>query len=120
MYINFCFGTWIGAQAVIFAHASQSSWSNGSSIDTNGYSFKKLQYSSNNLSAGNHVLLSEFGFLKSKSYKPSLKIEINHYQRTNTTEIVEVKKQKSVNTWKIRKPQRPFRFQLYRYNPLSR
>lgn len=59
--------------AVIEAQAFQSSWSKGSSIDTIGKSLINSSYKACNFSGLNHLLLSELGFLKSKSYCPKLK-----------------------------------------------
>ena len=64
--------TWMLVLAVNAVHAAQSSWSKGSSIETTGKSFTNWWYSSANFSCSINVVGSGVGFLKSKSYFPSL------------------------------------------------
>lgn len=53
-------------------HASQSSWSKGSSIETMGYFSMYPRYRSASSLPEIHLVGSELGFLKSRSYLPSL------------------------------------------------
>lgn len=62
---------------VIAVQASQSSWSKGSSIDTMGKPLMNSWYKSKSFSDASHLDLSDFGFLKSKSYLPINTLSFN-------------------------------------------
>ncbi|KAH3683890.1 hypothetical protein WICPIJ_005135 [Wickerhamomyces pijperi] len=62
---------WMSTLVKKWTQASQSSSANGSSIETIGYSLINSAYKSANCSPVNHLVGSESGFLKSKSYLPS-------------------------------------------------
>lgn len=70
--------TWMSVEPVKAVHAAQWSWSNGSSIETIGYSLINSLYKSVKASVETIKLLSLVSdlFLKSKSYFPSLEYKL--------------------------------------------